>query len=189
MEQNELTYDDIRNIYRKEMYNPELSVLEVDFYKRAFALINKLAKKELDLNAQRELKNLKNLLWRIIQKRSQKIVFRVSKQLPHEASNLTSEEHKFYDEISQKYNDYLNELSEKLEKSLSLEEQQEQEVQEQEAEEELSPTTIPLKMLKDVEAYRSRGGVIFGPFKKDEIVYVPKKEAEFLVSSNFAEYA
>ena len=46
---------------------------------------------------------------------------------------------------------------------------------------------LKVKVIKDSEAYKGLDGNVYGPFKKEELVSLPKAEVDWLVKAKIAE--
>lgn len=161
----ELSYTSLREIQKKELEDGALAELQEDFYSKISELMDLKKKEAVEGNsilALREYENIKKIVAIIQSKREEKILLMA---LRSEKSHLglTSEEKELLS--------FLQELLRKHRGKIQISEE---------------PSMQKLKVLKEVSEYKIEGKV-YGPFKKGEVYFLPKREAEWLLKENMAE--
>lgn len=192
MEEEEvITYEKIREIWRKERDSVEIIKLPENFMekvkkylKEKKALIEEFEKEdeELALRIRLEFENAKKTLRDIYEKREKKIVelallYSKGKGNVTEVSNMSEEEKELMDKIvkllresREKFFNELNEVKVEKEKDRSKE----------------SDSIMPIKIIEFVPEFMWKDEKVYGPYNENEIVSLPKEIAEYLIKSGYA---
>lgn len=198
-DENTFTFSDLRKIQKTEKRQEELSELDDNFLIKASRYLDR--KKDGD---QREYKNARRVLDKIIGLRQDKIVknAKISVKTDVKASklNLLPREQEFYRDIKEKFEQYsqniddvieqksediaVPETEEMEEQDIDIEEESEQQVEDGGSTEEgyekvQIVSQVPEFMGTDLESY--------GPFDEGEEAEIPEENAEILVNRGSAE--
>jgi hypothetical protein len=162
---SELSYTTLREIQKKELEDGALVELKEDFYSSICELMEFKKKEATDgksILALREYENIKKIVSAIQSKREEKILLMA---LRSEKSylGLTNEERELLA--------ILQDLLRKHREKVKISEE---------------PSLQKLRVLKEVSEYKVEGQT-FGPFRKGEVYFLPKKEAEWLLKESMAE--
>ncbi|MDD5023459.1 MAG: hypothetical protein PHU63_04785 [Candidatus ainarchaeum sp.] len=162
-----LTYSSLREIQKKELENGSLASLDENFYSEAFLLLKskKEESKEGSTVAVREYENLKRIISTIRSKREEKILL-MALRSEKSSSGLITQEKEIFDQVHDIINEYRGRAF---------------------SESDIKPAVQKIKMLKDLEQYKGADSNLYGPFKKGEILSIPKAEIEWLLKENIAE--
>jgi len=166
----EISYRALREIQQKEFSSPKLSQLEDNFYSAVAAFIKQKNDEAFSSNSIlkiREFENLQKIAAAIKEKREEKIVLMA---LRGEKVNgfLTSEERALFEKLVSLLAQFRASINE-------------------EAGEKSDDGRLKVKIIKDIEAYKGLDGSVYGPFKQDEVVILPKTEVEWLIKAKMAE--
>ncbi|MFB6209531.1 MAG: hypothetical protein ABEJ56_05350 [Candidatus Nanohaloarchaea archaeon] len=196
MEGETLTFSQLRKIEKTEKRQEELSELDSDFLLRASRYLDR----KKDAGDQREYRNAKRVLEKIIGLRQDKIVknakLAVKSGLKASSLEMLPREQEFYREVKKKFSAYSEKIEEVIEQSpeevevpetdeeaedeTGLDEDKEDEEDRREGYERVKVVSqIPEFMGTDLESY--------GPFEEGEKVEVPEENAEILVNRGSAE--
>lgn len=177
----ELSYDELRRIYRLEKNTSRLVDVDDDFYEALGAFIQHEKKeylaglKDFSSAKARNFSNLKKIVDEIFSLREKKLISRAliaSRNGEEDNVNLAAEEKKTFKEllaILNKHRGFLRQAFEPDNKRA--------------AEKEL----VSLKVLKEVPAFVGPDMKEYGPFSVDEAASLPSKVAELLVVRKLAE--
>jgi len=165
-----IDYKTLREIQQKEVSSPKLSSLEENFYQTTAKFLEDKKCEAFSSNSItkiREYENLQKIIAIIKEKREEKILLMA---LRNEKINgyLTPEEKVFFENLVKALNDFRNSINQKTETVCESE-------------------ALKVKVIKDIDAYKGLDGKIYGPFKQDEIVSLPKAEVEWLIKAKLAE--
>jgi DNA replication initiation complex subunit (GINS family) len=177
----------LRDIQRKEKMSPYLQPLEKDFYDQLRAYLRSLledirAAKGVDTSKLAlkiaEYENIKNMVSDLYETRERKIVsnalYYVKSGDEVDAENLTREE----EEVLRKIVELLREKRRQvLEKALEGGEEAAKEKQEH----------VTVRILKDLPSIVGVDGRVYGAFKREDIVSLPRANAETLINRGAAE--
>lgn len=164
-----VSFADVQSIYRNEKNMPSLQIIPGDFFVKANALSDSLEGEHK--------KHLSKLLEEIILRRRNKIVLhalRVSdKVIP--PTNIHPEEAEFYSDVTSLVTGYkgkflgLKPLKKKTEAP--------------------PPATdvVSVRIVKAIPEIVGSDSNSYGPFKEDDVVELPRDNAEILVKKGFAE--
>jgi len=162
-----ITFEFIRRVHREEQREPRLSKIPKDFYQKARDYLDqkrKLSLKKKDRLASLEVKNVERLLKDIFNRRETKIVTHaiITARTDIPPPNLIQEEKEFFEAI-------VNTLKTERDRVLNL----------------LFKKTKELKLEKvnlteDIEEFVGIDLKKYGPFKKGQVVKIPKENAELL---------
>lgn len=165
-----LNYVELRKIQRQEMGSSEVSTLDSDFYSKVaefLAIKKKEAMNVKSILAIREYENIRKIVLSIQSKREEKIVL-MAVRGDITGKGLTDEERIM-----------LKDLASIIGKSRSR-------VKDVWSSETIPSTTIRIKILRDIEQYRGRDDVLYGPYKGGEEKLLPSVEAKWLLKAGMA---
>jgi len=167
-----IDYGVLRDIQRQELSSPRLTRLNDDFYSQTIEFLS--AKKDEAFSSNsilkiREYENLQKIVVSIKEKREEKI-FLMALRGEKVNGSLTPEEKELFNELVFVLKKFRNEIND-------FDEDQE----------ETRKEALKVKLIKDIEAYKGLDGSTYGPFKKDELVSLPKSEVDWLVKAKIAE--
>ncbi len=173
-----MDYETLVDIYRKEMASSELVKVDPNFYTELKKLLEEKKKSlsEDDLLSQKEYWNLKKMVSRIVSKRIQKIIIAASEDIEVEA---TPEEQELYARVKGAIEGFKS----------GIETVKENKPREEEKEEEVQTNLKKIKIIKFVEKYIGENEKVYGPYNVGDIVEIEKEEAEWLISTGYAEEA
>ncbi len=173
-----MDYETLVDIYRKEMASSELVKVDANFYTELKKLLEEKKKSlsEDDLLSQKEYWNLKKMVSRIVSKRIQKIIIAASEDIEVEA---TPEEQELYARVKGAIEGFKS----------GIETVKENKPREEEKEEEVQTNLKKIKIIKFVEKYIGENEKVYGPYNVGDIVEIEKEEAEWLISTGYAEEA
>jgi DNA replication initiation complex subunit (GINS family) len=199
MEDEALTFSDLRKIEKTEKRQDKLSELDENFLLRASDYLDR--KKDVD---NREYRNAKRVLDKIIGLRQDKIVknakISVKSDVKSSKLNLLPREHEFFRDIKSRFKEYSASIDDVIESNSDnletpdIDEEPEVEIDEEktepeEAEEEDQTeegyekveivSKVPEFMGTDLESY--------GPFEEGEKAELPEENADILVNRGSAE--
>ncbi len=171
-----MDYETLVDIYRKEMASSELVKVDANFYSELRKLLEEKKKSisEDDLLSQKEYWNLKKMVSRIISKRLQKIVIAASEGIEVEA---TPEEQELYARVKGAIEGFKS----------GIETIKEEKPKEEVEEEKINPNLKKIKIIKFVEKYIGENEKVYGPYNVGDVVEIEKAEAEWLISTGYAE--
>lgn len=167
-----ISYADIQSIYRNEKNIPILQIIPEDFYSQA----NMLAE-----NLEGEHKtHLTNLLEEIILRRRNKIVLHALRMTDEiiEPTNINPLEESFFKNVSSEITQFKGEIMKTEPKrgknDVSIDEPKE------EAE------LVSVRIIKPIPEIVGSDAKSYGPFKTDDIVKIPRENADILVKHEAA---
>jgi len=167
-----IDYGMLRDIQRQELSSPRLSKLDENFYSEIKEFLSSKKDEAFSSNSIlkiREYENLQKIVVSIKEKREEKILLMALRGDKVNGS-LTPEE-----------KDLFNELTDVLKKFRGNTDGSSEETEETRKEQ------LKVKLIKDIEAYKGLDGNVYGPFKKEELVSLPKTEVDWLVKAKIAE--
>ena len=177
----DLSYDELRRIYRLEKNTSKLTDVDEDFYDSLAEFIQQEKKeylsnlKSLSSAKARNFSNLKKIVEEIFSLREKKLLSRAliaSRSGEENNVRLASEEKKTFKELLSVLNrrrDFLKQAFEPGEGKVAEKKE------------------LSLKLLKEVPAFVGPDMNEYGPFKADDKVIVPLKVAKLLVARKLAE--
>jgi DNA replication initiation complex subunit (GINS family) len=200
-----MDYENLRRIQRAERDKPELSHLDEGFYKDMFASTREARAKYKESGSIEDLKRFENLLKSardIFERREQKIIMKVVRAA-HTGdtvaeSKLAGDEKALFESVFElmKKNklEFEAELAGEAEKRPTEEAKAIQNIKdipamsngsEEKKGEDLN--TVLVRIIKKVPRFVAGDMAEWGPFETNEIVRLPKKEAELLSNRSFVE--
>ncbi len=170
-----LNYAYLRDIYKEESSNSQLTKIDPNFYSEVKRIIIE-KKGSNDYNEISEGEKMLKLLKRILIKRREKLLLLSLLDKINE-DYLTEEEKKFMHNLKKAYLDAFNEIELLINgKNVEIKKEKNEGI-----------LKVSIKIIKQVEAYKGLDDNIYGPFSEGDIVELPKKEAEWLLQAKFAE--
>ncbi|MFH1222368.1 MAG: hypothetical protein V1492_04760 [Candidatus Micrarchaeota archaeon] len=165
-----LDYAMLREIQRKELASPKLGSLSSDFYVSVADFLNERKCEAFSSNSVmkiREYENLQKIVFSIKEKREEKILLMA---LRGEKVNgeLTSEERELFNRLTALLRNFRGQVDKTAAAACEVDD-------------------LKVKVIKDIEAYKGLDGNVYGPYKKDEIMSLPKAEVDWLVKAKMAE--
>lgn len=194
MTEEALTFSDLRKIQKQEKRQEELSDLDDNFLLKVSQYLER--KQGVD---EREYKNAKRVLDKIIGLRQDKIVknakISVKSDVKSSNLNLLPREQEFYREVKNKFNSFSDKIDDVVDQDPSdVEEMETEEIQpdhEPEEEEEESRQIEDgyelVKIISDVPEFMGTDLESYGPFDEGEEVELPEENADILVNRGSAE--
>ena len=181
-----ITFETITDVYRAEKQE-QLQKLPDNFYDSVKQWILTKGQNK-DMNSLREIENIKKMLQEVIHSRQRKVILSALRTIRGNflpPKEMTSDEQILFDRIVELLK---SQKSEVLEKMSSYDEIVEDRIQEvKEIIEEVKSGNIKLKLLDNVPEFVDTDMKKLGPFNKDDIIELPDKIADILVSRNLAE--
>lgn len=185
-----MDYETLRNVQRAEKNKSRLSEIPEGFYNELRELIResmKRYKETRDLGDLRNFENIVRVARDVFYTRQQKIIMKAYRNVrtqEYDDNGMVSEEKEFY----QKLVDIIQKNAEFFESMVvNGEEPPTQNVQEISEGTEKDLNIVMVRILKDIPRFVGSDLNEYGPYEPNQIVKLPKKEAEFLVSKNLAE--
>jgi DNA replication initiation complex subunit (GINS family) len=189
-----MDYETLRNVQRAEKNKSRLSEIPEDFYKELRELIRNSMKKyeeTRDLGDLRNFENIVRVARDMFYTRQQKIIMKAYRNVrtqEYDDNGMVSEEKKFYRELV----DIIQKNAEFFESMVvngKEEKRSTEEIQELPEEEPVKKdlNIVMVRILKNIPRFVGSDLNEYGPYEPNQIVKLPKKEAEFLVSKNLAE--
>jgi len=164
-----VSFADVQSIFRNEKNLPSLQPIPNDFYAKASALTTSLEGEHK--------KHLVKLLEEIIIRRRNKIVLhtlRLSEDV-HPPVNITPLEEPFFREVAMLVVGHKKTLM----RTESPQEEQRSEPPKQE--------TTSVRIVKAIPEIVGADSKPYGPFKEDDVVQLPRENADILIKHGFAE--
>jgi len=181
----------LRELNRKEKTSPYLQKIEKNFYDELAALMREVYIKREDCSEEElpkflaELENLRNIIIELYEAREKKIVsnalYYVRTGEKIELENLSKEEEVFLKKIVEIIKSHRENI---LDKTLKGKIEDEKESKE---EKKTEIPTITVRILKDLPPIVGIDGKIYGEFKVEDIVTLPKPNAEVLIRQGVAQ--
>jgi len=167
-----IDYGLLRDIQRQEISSPKLTRLDEEFYSQIKEFLS--AKKDDAFSSNsilkiREYENLQKIIVSIKEKREEKI-FLMALRGDKVNGSLTPEEKQLFNELVEVLRKFREDTDGSIEEVEKTREEQ-----------------LKVKVIKDIEAYKGLDGNVYGPFKKEELVSLPKAEVDWLVKAKIAE--
>jgi len=167
-----IDYGLLRDIQRQEISSPKLTRLDEEFYSQIKDFLS--AKKDDAFSSNsilkiREYENLQKIIVSIKEKREEKI-FLMALRGDKVNGSLTPEEKQLFNELVEVLRKFREDTDGSIEEVEKTREEQ-----------------LKVKVIKDIEAYKGLDGNVYGPFKKEELVSLPKAEVDWLVKAKIAE--
>ena len=187
---DELTYEQLREVQKKERSTGMLSEVPADFYETAGALVAKMkaAVNADSIEKAREYDNALKVARDVYSVREQKILLRSLRAAKgnNNLSGLSNEERAVYERVKDAVADGERRFESLIGFTLAA--------LPEDGEEEKAAAPAPeppvsgkkLHILSPVPQFVGLGGGKFGPFLAGEIVYLPEKEGELLVRRKLA---
>lgn len=176
-------YNELYEIWRKELESPELLKLPPNFYPNVAEYLRKIKEEGRMLDRktvkakllEREMQNVKRMLHDVLQTRYDKLIRKTAKGEKIPLEFLAVEERKLYTETFPLAEAYLIFIENILQgQPLKLEYAKEQK-------------NIALRFLKDVPAIIGVDMKVYGPFKVEDIGSLPLEDARILIKQGLAE--
>ncbi len=181
----------LRELNRKEKTSPYLQKIEKNFYDELAALMREVYIKREDCSEEElpkflaELENLRNIIIELYEAREKKIVsnalYYVRTGEKIELENLSKEEEEFLKKIVDIIKSHRENI---LDKTLKGKTEDEKESKE---EKKIEIPTITVRILKDLPPIVGIDGKIYGEFKVEDVVTLPKPNAEVLIRQGVAQ--
>jgi DNA replication factor GINS len=176
-------YNELYEIWRRELESAELEGLPSDFYPRIAEYLRRLKEESRMLDKrtvkarllQNEMRNVKRMLRELIRTRYKKLIRKMAKSEKVSLDVLTVEEEKIYKEASS-FTEAYQSFTENLLRGNLLKMTVGQEHK-----------RAVLRFLKDVPAIIGVDMKTYGPFKVEEVASVPVENAKILVKQGLAE--
>lgn len=176
-------YDELYEIWRKELESANLEKLTSDFYSRVADYLRRLKEESRMLDKRTvkanllkgEMRNVKRMLCELIRARYKKLVKRASKGQKAPQDFLAIEEQKIYAGVlplAEAYQSFAKNLLEGH--ALKIDVKQEQK-------------RVVLRFLREIPAIIGADMGTYGPFKAEDVVSLPVENAKVLVKQGLAE--
>jgi len=188
-----MDYETLRNVQRAEKNKSRLSEIPEDFYKKLRELIRNSMKKYEETHDLEDLRNFENIVRvarDVFYTRQQKIIMKAYRNVrtqEYDDNGMVPEEKAFYQElvsVIQKNAEFFESMvtngKEETETTDSTE------VPEEEVDKK-DLNIVMVRILKNIPRFVGSDLNEYGPYEPNQIVKLPKKEAEFFVSKNLAE--
>ncbi len=182
----------LRELNRKEKTSPYLQKIEKNFYDELAALMREVYIKREDCSEEElpkflaELENLRNIIIELYEAREKKIVsnalYYVRTGEKIELENLSKEEEEFLKKIVDIIKSHRENI---LDKTLKGKIEDNEETKKEEKKIEIP--TITVRILKDLPPIVGIDGKIYGEFKVEDVVTLPKPNAEVLIRQGVAQ--
>lgn len=198
MEDEALTFSDLRKIQKKEKRQESLSNLDNNFLLKASQYLDR--KDGVD---NREYRNARRVLDKIIGLRQDKIVknakISVKSDVKSSKLNLLPREQKFFRDIKERFNTYADSIDEVVEKSADSVQMPETDTENKDIE--LEDTAKPeeqdngsleegyekVKIVSNVPEFMGTDLESYGPFEEGDQTELPEENADILVNRGSAE--
>lgn len=167
-----IDYGVLRDIQRQELSSPRLSKLDEDFYSQIKDFLSSKKDDAFSSNSIlkiREYENLQKIVVSIKEKREEKI-FLMALRGDKVNGSLTPEEKDLFDELVEVLGKFRGDVDGSIQDPGEMRKEE-----------------LKVKVIKDIEAYKGLDGNVYGPFKKEELVSLPKAEVDWLVKAKIAE--
>ncbi len=189
-----MEYEDLRKFQRLER-NDVLKLVELpeNFYEQANALVLKLKKNYEASGREEDLRlynNAKRALEEVFERREQKILLKALRSVKNneiDDSNLVGFEKKFFNDLLEMISEYRKVFSQFAEGKVLVEEKEEAMEKVKAINEGEVLNTVLVRILKDIPKFVSSDLKELGPFKANDIVRLPEKEAQILAEKQFVE--
>ncbi|MFT4868331.1 MAG: DNA replication initiation complex subunit (GINS family) [Candidatus Nanohaloarchaea archaeon] len=194
MEDEALTFSDLRKIQKKEKRQDQLSELDDNFLLKASQYLDR--KEGVD---DREYKNARRVLDKIIGLRQDKIVknakISVKSDVKSSKLNLLPREQEFFRDIKERFNAYSDNIDEVVEKKAGdvqipetdTEVEQTEPEEDEVSEDELEDGYEKVKIVSNVPEFMGTDLESYGPFEEGEETELPEENADILVNRGSAE--
>ncbi|PSH02257.1 MAG: hypothetical protein BRC26_01475 [Nanohaloarchaea archaeon QH_8_44_6] len=194
MEDEALTFSDLRKIQKTEKRQDKLSELEDNFLLRVSEYIER--KEGVD---HREYKNAKRVFEKIIGLRQEKIVknakISVKSDVKSSKLNLLPREQEFFRDIKERFKEYSASIDEVVESDSDKVETPEIEMEEnEEKDEDLDETETSteegyekVEIISEVPEFMGTDLESYGPFEEGEKAELPEENADILVNRGNAQ--
>jgi DNA replication initiation complex subunit (GINS family) len=195
MEDEALTFSDLRKIQKKEKRQDKLTELDDNFLLKASQYLDR--KEGVD---NREYKNARRVLDKIIGLRQDKIVknakISVKSDVKSSKLNLLPREHEFFRDIKERFHTYSDSIDDVVENKADNvqvpEPEPEPEIEEEsgvdgEPEDELEEGYEKVKIVSNVPEFMGTDLESYGPFEEGEETELPEENADILVNRGSAE--
>lgn len=176
-------YDELYEVWRKEIGDFELVRLSDDFYSRIADYLRRIKEESRMLDKktvkasllQKEMQNVKRMVCELVKARYKKLVRKIAKgeKIPLDA--LTTEEKKICTDVAPFAEAYRN-FAKNLIRGQSFKIDVEREHK-----------NVVLRFLKDVPAIVGSNLKTYGPFKAEDVASLPAENARILVKQGLAE--
>jgi len=175
-------YNELYEAWRKEIENEEIQMLPKDFYVRLADYVGKMREESRMLDKkttraklmEREFKNVKNLIKKLLQLRYKKSLDTAKTGKPVPKDHLTEEEERLYAEIpplAESYQALFKEISRGRLPGMKMEKK---------------VKGMVVRFLKEVPAIVGADMKTYGPFKPEDIATLPVENAKALVKQEVA---
>lgn len=199
---DELTYEELREVQKKERSTGMLSELPGDFYEKAGRLISRLkgeVNAEFGLEKAREYENALKVVREIYSMREQKILLRAlrASKGTNDIAGITAGEREVFEKVKDSVVAGQADFEKRIGNSSSLPDVRDDRMVLEVESTRLSLAKparqeIPaeagrkLKVLSAVPQFMGLDGKKYGPFKAGEVVFLPEKEGELLLKRKMA---
>jgi DNA replication factor GINS len=176
-------YDELYEVWRREIEGSELVRLPDDFYTRLADYLRRIREESRMLDKktvkarllQKEMQNVKRMIHELLRVRYKKIVKKLAKgeKLPSDA--LATEEKKICAGVTpftEAYKNFARNLIQGQYLKIDVEQK---------------PKNVILRFLKDVPAIIGVNLKTYGPFKAEDVACLPAENAKILVKQGLAE--
>ncbi|MFH1788727.1 MAG: hypothetical protein ABH834_05060 [Candidatus Altiarchaeota archaeon] len=164
-----VSFADVQSIYRNEKNMPSLQIIPRDFFQDANALADSLEGEHR--------KHLNKLLEEIILRRRNKIVLhalRISDDVVH-PTNIHPMEEDFFAEVASLVTGYKKKFLEA------------KPVKKKAQAPSPAPDVVSVRIVKAIPEIVGSDSNSYGPFKEDDVVELPRENADILLKRGFAE--
>jgi|GEM_PF-1157250 len=190
----ELTYEQLREVQKKERSTAMLSELPEDFYAKAGNLIARLRAQmnaEFALEKAREYENAVKVLRDIYSIREQKILLRAIRaagEANRNVGGLAAEEKAVFEKVKEAVADGERMFESVVGISPTVQESKQEivEVEKDAVALQPAPDGKKLKVIAQVPQFVGFSGKKYGPFGPGEVVFLPLKEGELLIKRKLA---
>lgn len=175
-------YNDLYEIWKRELENAELQKLPSDFYSQVIDYMRKISeesrmldKKTVKANLlEKERQNVKLMLHELIHARYKKLIQKVAKGEKIPVDALTIDEKKIFAEVSfaEAYRNFARNLIHGRFLKVNVEKEHK---------------VVVLRFRKDVPAIIGSNMKTYGPFKIEDVASLPLENARILVKQGLAE--
>ncbi|MEM1515808.1 MAG: hypothetical protein QXH24_07190 [Candidatus Bathyarchaeia archaeon] len=175
-------YDELFDVWKKEMENPELQILQKDFYARLADYMRRIREERRMIDEeslrgkllQFEEENVKRMISDLIRIRYAKILQLVEKDEMIQPGSLTEEEENLYNSLMENKRAINNFLGDILLGRRSKVKQSK------------SKSFVVVRILKEIPQIVGVDMKIYGPFKPEDIAVLPEENVRMLVKQGFA---
>ncbi|MEM2909019.1 MAG: hypothetical protein QW590_03885 [Candidatus Bilamarchaeaceae archaeon] len=172
-------YAALREMQRQELSSPRLAALDENFYTQIALFLSEKKNEALSSNSMlkvREYENLQRIIASIKEKREEKILLMALRGEKINGS-ATPEELTLFNNLVNALKEFREKITGTI-KVISSDATHEKNEQKD---------GLMVRIIKDIEAYKGLDGNVYGPFKADTVISLPRAEVEWLVKAKMAE--